>query len=172
VASLLDTIKVIVIFRGIPGSGKSTECCKFRKFCHNNRIPCQICSADNYFENGEKYLFDKSKLAEAHDFCRDLCLKCMEKAVSVICIDNTNTTYKEMKPYLDLAKEYGYTWFLVDSGIQYASTDICHRRCVHNVPYNTIFSMANRYMSATKVIEEYLIDNYLHPLQNKGNLQT
>jgi adenylate kinase family enzyme len=57
--------KILTLVRGLPGSGKST----FANFIWNEYA---ICEADKFFYDSEgHYLFDASKLREAHKWCRD-----------------------------------------------------------------------------------------------------
>ena len=57
--------KILTLVRGLPGIGKST----FANFIWNDYA---ICEADKFFYDSEgHYLFDASKLREAHKWCRD-----------------------------------------------------------------------------------------------------
>jgi hypothetical protein len=74
---------------------------------------------DKYFigENGE-YNFDGSKLKEAHQWCQDSVVNAMvlnhtTGEHETIVISNTFTQEWEMKPYMDIAKEWGYRVFTI-----------------------------------------------------------
>jgi len=100
--------KILTLVRGLPGSGKST----FANFIWNEYA---ICEADKFFYDLEgHYLFDASKLREAHKWCRDEVETRMKdnkvnpQYYPEIVVSNTFTQEWEMKPYFDLARNYGY----------------------------------------------------------------
>jgi predicted kinase len=101
--------KVLVILRGLPGAGKSS----FANLIWQSGV---IFEADKYFINEEgEYVFDAFKLPKAHQWCIqsiEAAMKRNEESngqyFSEIVVSNTTTTEKEMQPYLDLAKAYGY----------------------------------------------------------------
>jgi len=97
--------KVLIILRGLPGSGKTTLA---------PYISEQICCADDFFINvrGE-YVFDVKKLGEAHNFSIAKCRLMMAAGHPKIVIANTNVTDKEMEPYEELAKIFRYKIFHV-----------------------------------------------------------
>jgi predicted kinase len=107
--------KVLYIVRGIPGSGKST----FAKRLVGEDF--LVCEADKYFidkETGE-YNFDSTKIKEAHKFCQDTVESYMKDSLvndqfyREIAVSNTFTQEWEMRPYFELAKNYGYKVFSV-----------------------------------------------------------
>jgi len=107
--------KVLYIIRGIPGSGKST----FAKMLVGEDF--LVCEADKYFidkETGE-YNFDSTKIKEAHKFCQDTVESYMKDSLvndqfyREIAVSNTFTQEWEMRPYFELAKNYGYKVFSV-----------------------------------------------------------
>ena len=99
--------KILTLVRGLPGSGKST----FANFIWNEYA---ICEADKFFYDSEgHYLFDASKLKEAHNNCLTRVKSYMyifssnENSERII-VSNTFTQEWEMKPYFDIAERYGY----------------------------------------------------------------
>lgn len=92
--------KELILIRGVSGSGKSSTAKLFN--------PDIVLEADQYFMHNGIYKFDLSKLREAHKYCRLSCASYMSKETPRIVISNTFTTIKELKPYLELAKEYKY----------------------------------------------------------------
>jgi hypothetical protein len=91
----------MIIMRGISGSGKSTLA---RQLVGNG----VICSADDYFMVEGKYVFDPTKLASNHKKCYNKALGAVQQNISPVVIDNTNLVFRDMKPYLELAKKYNY----------------------------------------------------------------
>jgi NEDD4-binding protein 2 len=132
-------MKILILLRGLPGSGKST----FANYIFSNNI----FEADQYFydEDGN-YNFDASKLYEAHKWCQLRVEHAMEDNLesngmyfSEIVVSNTSTTEKELEPYLELAKKYDY---------QVVSLIVENRhgnKSVHNVPEETIERMKQRF---------------------------
>ena len=55
-----------------------------------------------------QYQHDVRALGHAHVWNQGRVRSAMIKGVSPIVVDNTNTTWKEIKPYVELAKEHGY----------------------------------------------------------------
>lgn len=92
--------KILYILRGPSGTGKSTLA--------KTLGVKQVFSADDYFMQGDNYVFNPDKLGIAHGNCKSLTLKAMYHGVSPIAVDNTFTTKKEIKPYVELANRYDY----------------------------------------------------------------
>ena len=99
-----------------------------------------MCSADDYFttRNGE-YLWSADKVNLAHDWCIRKCRRFMKAQINRIIICNTNTTEKEMKPYMDLAKQFGYKVFSIIVENRHGNAS------VHNVPEETLKKMKKRF---------------------------
>jgi predicted kinase len=93
--------KTLIIMRGISGSGKST----LAKKLVGNGV---VLSTDDYFMNNGIYEFDPKKLGVFHKKNQEKTKEYMEKQISPIIIDNTNSKEWEMKPYVELADNYGY----------------------------------------------------------------
>lgn len=100
--------KILYIFRGIPSSGKST---KAKSLVPNE----QIFSADKYFEKDGPYMFVPQLLGSAHKACFDGLESAMISGITPLAVDNTNTTLKEINPYIQLAKKRGYSIEIVES---------------------------------------------------------
>lgn len=110
-------LPIVVILRGIPGSGKSTIGRELRAVCGELQVDCSICSADFFFETPRGYAFDVKGLGKAHDACKDsftrAILASLQRADSaastsrVVVLDNTNTQRWEYEPYQDIAAKYG-----------------------------------------------------------------
>jgi predicted kinase len=103
-------MKNLYLLRGLPGSGKSTLA---------KQLGGSHFETDKYFvgENGE-YNFDGSKLKEAHQWCQDsvsnaMVLNHTTGEHETIVISNTFTQEWEMKPYMDMAKNWGYRVFTI-----------------------------------------------------------
>jgi predicted kinase len=131
--------KVLVLVRGIPGSGKST----FANLVWNNYA---ICEADKFFYDREgNYNFDASKLKQAHEWCQNEVEVKMKdnqnnpQFYPEIVVSNTFTQEWEMQAYFNLAKKYDYKIFSVIVENRHGSTN------VHNVPDDTLKKMRDRF---------------------------
>jgi len=139
--------KYLLLMRGLPGSGKSTIAERILKKFMNiyNTTVCK-CSADSYFTDDEgNYNFDHTKLGKAHGVCKWKAATAMRKGISLVVIDNTNTTRREIKPYLEIAKEQGYmVKYRVVGGTSDEDIEIYMKRGIHNVPNSSMKKMAVR----------------------------
>ncbi len=92
--------KVVIIIRGLQGSGKSTVAKLFDTKA--------ICSADDYFMRGGVYEWYGMGLPKAHQWCIRKCRRFMKKQAPRIVIDNTAVKARDLRPYYDLAEDFGY----------------------------------------------------------------
>ena len=92
--------KVLIIVRGLQGSGKSTVGKLFDTKA--------ICSADDYFMRDGKYKWYGHMLPTAHAWCIRKCRRFMKKQAPRIVIDNTAVKARDLVPYNDLARQFGY----------------------------------------------------------------
>ena len=121
----------LTLIRGLPGSGKST----FAKYMNGVHA-----EADQYFYTGGSYVFDPSKLAAAHSQCLTKAVDALKSDESVV-VANTFTTFKEMAPYLEAARQYGANVVVLNMKTQYEG--------VHNVPQAAVDRMKARWYDFT-----------------------
>lgn len=125
----------LYILRGLPGSGKSTLAESLRKA----GLIQFYAEADQFFEDEDgNYNFDASKLAEAHHWCQNVVRGAMAVGMNVA-VSNTFTTEKELQPYLDMAKQYGYTLTCLIVENRHGNSS------VHDVPEATLDKMQARF---------------------------
>ena len=98
---MADTDRILYILRSPSGSGKSFLAKELGK-------GGVVFSSDDFWYRDGKYQFDITKLGAAHKWNYERSKKAMEQGISPIVIDNTNTTKKECKVYLELGLEHGY----------------------------------------------------------------
>lgn len=99
-------MKTLFIMQGVPGSGKSTMA---KKMVRESSRPTVIVSADYYFlDENDNYVFNPEKLGEAHDSCLQSAKHWMDDGWDVI-VDNTNIQRWQATPYIDYAKNLGYS---------------------------------------------------------------
>ena len=120
----------LVLVRGVSGSGKST----FAEL-----ITPHVFSADDYFMRDGKYEFNAEELGKAHFWCKLKTEEAMQRGIDKIAVANTFTTWKELKPYFELAKKYNYRVFSVVVENRHGSGD------VHSVPPETLDRQEERF---------------------------
>jgi len=123
-------MKQIILFRGLPGSGKSSLA---ESICQKTY------SADMFFEQNGGYDFDPTKLPQAHKWCHDQVEQAMVDEVNIIGVANTFTTDWEMEAYFELAEDYGYRISTIIVENRHGSTNI------HGVPDEAMERMEKRF---------------------------
>ncbi|XP_034280695.1 NEDD4-binding protein 2 isoform X2 [Pantherophis guttatus] len=150
---------VLVLLRGLPGSGKSYLA---RVLLEDN--PCGIIlSTDDYFyqKNGQ-YQFDADCLADAHEWNWKRAKEAFEKRITPIIIDNTNTQAWEMKPYIALSQQHKYKVVFrePDTWWKFKPKEL-ERRNVHGVSKEKIKRMLERYehcLTANSILNSSISD--------------
>lgn len=122
--------KVLFIIRGVSGSGKTT-------FAHT--ICDTVFSADDYHMVNGEYVWKQENIGRAHEACYNNTKKAMIDGVSRIAVANTNTREREIRPYIELAREFGYTFFSIIVENRNDTTN------VHNVPEETLVAQERRF---------------------------
>lgn len=141
--------KVLILMRGLPGSGKSYLAKQIidRGIGYPN---CSdfILSTDDYFvdQRTGRYVYDRLKLTQAHEWNHQRAYKTMSEGISPVIIDNTNLQAWEMKPYAMMAVNFGYSVEIVEPFTHWAFNDKeLARRNLHEVPKIKIKEMLERY---------------------------
>jgi predicted kinase len=128
----------LILLRGVPGSGKTTL---GNIILFNTQSNIQdVLSADNFFVNEKgEYIFEATKLKEAHNDCQVKCAERMRNQFSKIVVANTFTQEWEMEPYFTMAERYNYRIHSVIVENRHGNKN------VHNVPDEKISAMTNRF---------------------------
>lgn len=84
-----------------------------------------------------KYMFDASKLSVAQQWCQSRTRDSLRHRISV-CVSNTFTTMKELRPYFDIALEFNIIPTIITMNNQWGN--------VHNVPEDKLLVMKNRFV--------------------------
>ncbi|NXF06692.1 N4BP2 protein, partial [Smithornis capensis] len=134
--------QVLVLLRGVPGSGKSYLA---RNLLEDNPGGI-ILSTDDYFYKHGQYHYDPDCLGEAHDWNRKRAKEAFEMRISPIIIDNTNIQAWEMKPYVTLAQQFKYKVMFrePDTWWKFKPKEL-ERRNIHGVSREKIKKMLERY---------------------------
>ena len=132
-----DGEQILYIVRGLPGAGKSTL--SATKIAPNTTV-----SADDYFMQGGKYIFDRNKLGEAHAYCQKKVGELLSDDGDVA-VANTFTQRWEIEPYLKIAHNEGALVSIVDLYDGGLTDEELAARNVHEVPLDIIRTMRQRY---------------------------
>merc|ERR1719250_532802 len=125
----------MIIMRGMPGSGKSTIVRKLKELYPE----ASSCSADDYFLQCGSYVFDRTKLKDAHQFSQAKAEELCRNLTRLVIIDNTNVKRWEMTPYFKTAANHRYTVILVEPRTpwRYDVTELVERN-THGVDRSVI----------------------------------
>ena len=140
--------KKLILMRGLPGSGKSFKAALLMGAAHlsSPAYTHNIFSTDDYWEQNGKYIFVGRMIGVAHEWNQKRVKKALQAGVYTIIVDNTNTCWKEIKPYVDMAKEYGYKIELQEANTAWQfDVEKCARRNIHSVPQGAIQRMMDRW---------------------------
>lgn len=133
-------MNMLYIIRGLPGSGKST----FAKNLIGTHLAAGDLAfhfeADMYFLDADgNYVFDATKLKDAHSMCFDAVKSAMMMNANAIAVSNTFTREWEFNNYVKLAKENAYmvTTLVVEN--RHGGVN------EHNVPEDVLKDMKSRF---------------------------
>lgn len=120
------TDKTLYLLRSVSGAGKTT----LAKTLEASLPNAKAIAADDfwYLEGDGGYAFDITRLGEAHSWCKNYCERLMKNGRLNIIVHNTNTSEKEIKPYMNLAEVYSYKFVSLVVENRHGSSN------VHNVP--------------------------------------
>uniref|UniRef100_A0A3Q2I651 NEDD4 binding protein 2 n=1 Tax=Equus caballus TaxID=9796 RepID=A0A3Q2I651_HORSE len=139
---------VLVLLRGLPGSGKSFLARTLQEDNPNG----VILSTDDYFYINGQYQFDVKYLGEAHEWNQNRAKEAFEKKISPIIIDNTNLQAWEMKPYVALSQKYKYKVLFrePDTWWKFKPKELA-RRNIHGISKEKITRMLENYQRFVSV---------------------
>lgn len=138
-------MKTFIILRGVSGSGKSTVAKLIEDLALGSLGRCVVGTADDYFMKDGVYKFNKFCLGKAHAACKEKIDLAMSFNVPVIVLANTNTTEKDIKPYIELANKYNYKIISLVVENRHGNKN------VHDVPENTLLQQEQNIKGSLKL---------------------
>jgi len=132
----------LVMFIGIPGSGKSTAAKKYRED-HPNFKFANIWEADQFFIDNKtkEYKWDPFKLRQAHEWCQLKVNFDLAREKNTI-VSNTNLTPSERRPYIKMAKKNGAEIEVITCNGNFEN--------IHGVPPEVIEKMKKKFVPFSK----------------------
>jgi predicted kinase len=136
---------VLIIVRGVSGSGKST----FAEWLLDNldrgdSLGSNRLEADQWFvDNDEPW--NPSYLRTAHEWCQAEVKKSLQAGCNTI-VSNTTTTKKELDPYVKIATDLGVQYFVLISDSDYNN--------VHGVEDDKLRKQAQRFYFNNSVMQD------------------
>lgn len=126
--------KLVIIMRGITGSGKTT-------YLQNNYPNAFICSANDYFTDKDgNYNFIGPEVPQSHEYCKNAFVAALRNSLSLIAVDNTAIKLWEFDFYLQLAEMYGYNVRVVRMD---GDPAIANTRSIRGIPESRVVSIYN-----------------------------
>jgi YLP motif-containing protein 1 len=140
----------VILFRGVPGSGKSYYAKRMLESLQKNGMRVRYCSADDFRmvsspENPlvVSYQFDPKKNSQVHSECFQKFLKGLEAKDDYVLVDNTFIQKWEMENYFIAARMMCYDVDVVELRTRTVSElKLCVARNQHGVPAEVICRMA------------------------------
>jgi tRNA uridine 5-carbamoylmethylation protein Kti12 len=132
--------KILIIVRGIPGSGKSTFAKEIVKMFPDNSIHWE---SDMFYMHNGVYCWKPTIAHLGHRWCENK-VKQSFNDKDIVIVSNTFTTSSEMKPYVDFAHENGITVQYVRMANEFENE--------HGVPESTLEKMKARFVDVPSEI--------------------
>ena len=156
----MNSPKLAIIMRGLPGSGKSHWVTQFIQ-----SQPADVASAikhrglfstDNLFMVDGRYCFESKKLPEYHQRNLTLFIAALARGEQIVICDNTNLAQWEFMAYEAAAKALGYQVRLVLIGKpnDSAHQQLCAKRNQHGVPLEAIKRMAKTFDDSEPLLSD------------------
>lgn len=154
--------QIVIVMRGIPGSGKSTEA---KKLVGEGRIHSTddvieaTCDYKMFFESMFK-TNDFKPLSRMHSQNLKNFIQSIKEGVSPVIIDNTNIRQNEAKAYIKAALEMGISETnikIVDIGTNGLTAEELALRNTHGVPLKKIKEMISSHKGQGKLTVESIL---------------
>lgn len=147
-------MKKMYIMRGASGSGKSTLAKKLWMLNLNS----VILSTDELYNSpisgndNPQYFWSANTLREAHAVNMEKARVACERGVETVIIDNTNTTWKEIQPYVETAIKHGYEIEIREPETSWKNdVKLLSKMNTHNVPEFVVEKQLGRFESSESI---------------------
>lgn len=142
--------QIIVINRGIPGSGKSSLLKVLKDMCETAGVSFAVHSTDEKFMVDGEYMFDQTKLGHYHKLNKQDFEDSVKGGVEVVVCDNTNLRQREYNAYVKIAREAGAS--VVAVVFHPDDYDKHVERNTHGVPEEAILRMMGAYANNIETV--------------------
>ncbi len=143
-------MKKLIILRGLPSSGKSTLAKKLHDECVGE---ASINSTDFFFMVSGEYKFNFQNLGKYHKQNLANTIRDMTDGIDLVIVDNTNTTWEEIKPYAKAALLLNYEIEIVEPDTPWKyNVEECVRRNTHGVPIEALTRMRARWQTTESIL--------------------
>lgn len=141
----------LILIRGPSGSGKSTIA---RSLKENFSGRSSHHETDAFFSQSGTYIFDATKLKDAHTWNRCMVRRAIVEAAqpwedNLIVVSNTFITHWEMGHYIEIANDFEYDLRMIRTP-QPWDVNVLFKRNKHGVPLSTIERQISKYQPHEK----------------------
>ena len=145
--SLDISMPLFIVFRGLPGSGKSSVSKRVQELLQGSSIQVVRICTDEILEMCEgSYLWAGSKMPLYHGIAHKMAYLATNKDVDVVILDNTNMQKSEYEGYTTDARQKGYVIYEFTIGeFTEEAIQLSFNRNSHSVPMEAIRRMAARF---------------------------
>ena len=166
--------KIILIIRGLPGSGKTTLGKEFIKNIDNS---IQI-ESDDFHMSCNEYNYNKSNIIDAIHYVQSSVNNCIKQNVKLIILSSVFTLLEHIAEYFDKARKNNYILYTIT--LTENNINLLLKRNIHNVQLETFKSMKSRFeyikdgiVESMNILDKMKINNYLsHELEWYENIES
>lgn len=137
----------LIIIRGLPGSSKTTTAQTMIKQLTNEGFRCSHFEADMFFTEGGNYHYVRDLIPNAHEWCyQNIVKSLLIDRYDYVFVSNTFTRHSEYQRYINLCQQHNIEYEVLLPTTPWAwDVDECFKKNRHNVPYETIQKMKDRF---------------------------